>query len=56
MWPLYRCLFLIALTFLFSGFVIKVMRDHSINWVYIFDIQQKNKMSEFNFYKIYLII
>ena len=33
-----------------------MFRDHHINYVYIFDIQQRNKMNEFNFYKIYLTV
>ena len=32
------------------------MRECKVNWVYIFGIEQRNKMNEFVFYKIFALL
>ena len=47
-------MFIICLCFLFTGLVIKIFRDYKINYVYIFDIEQQNRMNQYSFYQMYL--
>jgi hypothetical protein len=53
--PIYRCVFMLILVILGTGIAISYFRKYRINYIFIFEVDPKYKMNQYEFYKVFLI-
>ena len=56
LFPIFSCIQVIVFCFLFAAGSVKCFRKHKVNFIYIFNILQANKMNEYHFFKAYLFL
>ncbi|CDW78031.1 xenotropic and polytropic retrovirus receptor 1 [Stylonychia lemnae] len=54
--PVYRCTFIMILGVLGTGVCIRFFRRYQVNYVFIFGVSPRNKMNEYQFYKMFMLL
>lgn len=54
--PIYRCTLIVTVTFLSVATCIYMFRRYKVNWIFIFDFKPQNKLNEYQFFKIFIVL